>query len=482
MDESKLQENDHDDVPIHDRNEFFEFDGKTYVDSLSLCDALKCCLLKFAINGADKVFLDRKFSKRNLFGIGFGQRVSSRALQRSFSGERGKDWGSGSKGCYVYGECAFEQKRGKTSGALQQKEMVGAKMGSDVLEPIKDGFGVTNEWNKEYVDVSEVVNSPSGNYSEFPFNFLAFFAVVLMKFMGFQFNLLVSFFTFPIWLSYFSFLVVMFPFQTLRHARGYFMKKLFRWWGISSRNVSQKAQQSIGNIAMRFGCGFFWSTYVFLMLLGLLASGFVFGGIVMMNLVEKPVQTTETLNFDYTKTNPVAFVPIMRLSGVGDISSLVAKDNVEAGKLIGARFVPHNHKLQLTLAFVMPESEYNRKLGVFQVRVEFLSARGEVTASLRQPCIMRFKSQPIRVVETIIKSAPIIAGFVSEAQILNIKMDEFTEGLEPTAYLKVMLEQRAEYKAGAGIPEVYAASLSLESELPQLRRLIWLWKRTIFME
>ena len=32
MDESKLQENDHDDVSIHDRNEFFGFD---YVDSLS---------------------------------------------------------------------------------------------------------------------------------------------------------------------------------------------------------------------------------------------------------------------------------------------------------------------------------------------------------------------------------------------------------------------------------------------------------------
>jgi len=63
--------------------------------------------------------------------------------------------------------------------------MVGDKMGSDVLESGKDGFGGTNEWNKEYVDVSEVVNSPSGNYIEFPFNFLASFAVLLMKFYVF---------------------------------------------------------------------------------------------------------------------------------------------------------------------------------------------------------------------------------------------------------------------------------------------------------
>jgi len=282
--------------------------------------------------------------------------VSPRVLHRSFSGKGGKDWGSGSKGCHVYGECAFEQKRSRTSSALQEKEMVGDKMGSDVLESSKDGLGGTNEWNKEYVDVSEVVNSPSGNYTEFPFNFLAFFAVLLMKFMGFQFNLLVNFFTFPIRLSYFSFMFLMFPFQTLRHIIVYFMKKLLRWWGISSRNVRQKAQPSMGNIAIRFGCEFFWSSYAFLMLLGLLASGFAFGGIVMRNLVEKPVQTTETLNFDFTKTTPVAFAPLMPFSGMGDLSSLVAKDNVEARRQVGARIIPHDHKLQLTVSLVMLES------------------------------------------------------------------------------------------------------------------------------
>lgn len=95
--------------------------------------------------------------------------------------------------------------------------------------------------------------------------------------------------------------------------------------------------------------------------------------------------------------------------------------------------------------------------------------------------MMKFKSQPIQFVETIIKSAPLIAGFQSESQILNIKMSEFTEGLEPTACLKVILEQRAEYLAGAGIPEIYAASLSLESELPQFKKIIWNWRRTIFV-
>jgi seipin len=93
------------------------------------------------------------------------------------------------------------------------------------------------------------------------------------------------------------------------------------------------------------------------MLLGLLASRFVFRGKVMRNSDEKPVQTTETLNFDFTKTTPVAFAPLMPFSGMGDLSSLVAKDNVEAGRQVEARIIPHDHKLQLTVFLVMLKSD-----------------------------------------------------------------------------------------------------------------------------
>lgn len=89
--------------------------------------------------------------------------------------------------------------------------------------------------------------------------------------------------------------------------------------------------------------------YVLCMLLALLASGFILGGFMMRHLIEKPIQIVETLNFDDTKTSPVALVPV--------ISSSV----------IGSRFIPYNHKLQLTVSLTVPESEYNRKLGVFQV-------------------------------------------------------------------------------------------------------------------
>lgn len=60
-------------------------------------------------------------------------------------------------------------------------------------------------------------------------------------------------------------------------------------------------------------------------------------------------------------------------------------------------------------------------------------------------------------------------------------MTEFVEGIEPTACLRIILEQRAAYQTDAGIPQIYEASLVLESELPKLKRFAWYWRRTIFV-
>lgn len=115
------------------------------------------------------------------------------------------------------------------------------------------------------------------------------------------------------------------------------------------------------------------------------------------------------------------------------------------------------------------------------MRVELLTVKGETLSSSSHPCMLQFKSEPIRLLWTFLKIAPLVAGYVSESQTLNVKFKGFTEGDVPTGCLKVTIEQRAEYRPGAGIPELYDASIILESELPLFRRLLWYWKRTIFI-
>ncbi|KAJ8543000.1 hypothetical protein K7X08_005523 [Anisodus acutangulus] len=207
--------------------------------------------------------------------------------------------------------------------------------------------------------------------------------------------------------------------------------------------------------------------------IGLLVMGFVISGLTMRRLLEEPIETTKALNFDYTKTSPVAFAP---LAASGLSTTLISKPKIED------RPIPYNHKLQLTVSLTMPESEYNRKLGIFQVRVDCLSSNGKVTATSSYPTMLKFKSQPIRLVETAIKSIPLVTGFQSEVQNLKLIINDFIEGFEPTACFKVVLEKRAEYQPeGAGIPEIYAATLHVETELPQIKRIIWIWRRSVFV-
>ncbi|XP_038686096.1 seipin-2-like [Tripterygium wilfordii] len=415
-----------------DESKTWKGDGdENFLRSQSLSVVLKLYLLKFVVYGAEKVLKDGKSVRLN--SLAFDR-------PRSFSS---KDLASSSK---------ERRCRAVVNNALQENERN----------------------DEEYVNVSRLVNHPSlGGYSGgglLPLNFFAYLAILPIKFMGFQINVLVSLLTFPIRLSYLSLMFFIFPIRSLKELRRCLIKRVFQMWDVRSKSVKQKAQKSMLNVAMRLGCGFFWSSYVFFLLLGLLVSGFVLGSLIVRQIAVQPIQITESLNFDYTKPSPVALVPIMSSPGMTDTM-----------KQRGARAIPYNHKLRLTVSLTLPESEYNRKLGVFVVRVDFLSANGEVTASSSHPSMLRFKSEQLRHVEAIIRSAAIIPGLQSESQILNIKMKEFTEGLEPTAYLKVVLEQRAEFEYGAGIPEIYGATLVLESGLPLLKKSIWYWRRTILV-
>lgn len=60
-------------------------------------------------------------------------------------------------------------------------------------------------------------------------------------------------------------------------------------------------------------------------------------------------------------------------------------------------------------------------------------------------------------------------------------MRGITEASEPVMGIRIILEQRAEFSPGAGIPEIYAASLKLEAELPLLKRILWNWRWTLFV-
>lgn len=95
--------------------------------------------------------------------------------------------------------------------------------------------------------------------------------------------------------------------------------------------------------------------------------------------------------------------------------------------------------------------------------------------------MLRFRSGPIRLILSFLKIVPLITGYISETQSLNVQMKDFIERDVPTSCLKVTLQQRAELQSGGGIPDLYEAYLVLESELPFFKRIAWHWKKTLYV-
>ncbi|RWR89186.1 Adipose-regulatory protein [Cinnamomum micranthum f. kanehirae] len=369
---------------------------------------------------------------------------------------------------------AVERKSRTQSDLKEEHDKVLERSESLSFASTSDGVLLKTDQNREQTEES----GTDGILS----NSLITVAELVIKVIGFQISLLISSVTFPFWLMYSAYMLVKSPFQTVNKARDLLHEKFSGTCSVLLAAVSPlmhqqlKGSESIRKFALRISWGCLWSIYVCCALSGVLVSAFIMGGITMRHLVEEPIGMENVLNFDYTKANPDAFVPIVSCHGV-DCGLVGCAEKVEVGR----RVIPPNRRLEVTVSLLLPESDHNRELGVFQVRVEFLSSNGKVSSALSHPCMLTFKSLPIRYFETFLKSAPLLAGYSSESQLLKLRMTGFVEGTSPTVCLRVILEQRAEFKPGAGIPQIYAASLTLESELPLLKRIIWKWRKTIFV-
>ncbi|EFH55754.1 hypothetical protein ARALYDRAFT_482394, partial [Arabidopsis lyrata subsp. lyrata] len=293
---------------------------------------------------------------------------------------------------------------------------------------------------------------------------------LVIRSIEFQVSLMISFIRFPPWLISNCLSFVFDPYRTMRRGRRYLVS-----WIVELCESGLKYDKPVLELVRKLAWGLFCAVYVGIMLFTLLVSAFMISGFVITHLAHEPLVIKESLNFDYTKSSPEAYVPISSCAGIA--FDLSGKESIETGKIRGLK-----DKTEITVSMTLPESEYNRILGMFQVRVDFLSASGEMLASSRRPCMVRFRSEPIRLVQTLLKIAPLVTGYVSEIQTLNLKLKGLVEkDIIPTACLKVMIEQRAEFRPGAGIPEIYDASLLLESKLPFFKRIIWNWRKTLFV-
>ncbi|CAN7121450.1 unnamed protein product [Brassica rapa subsp. narinosa] len=172
--------------------------------------------------------------------------------------------------------------------------------------------------------------------------------------------------------------------------------------------------------------------------------------------VEKPVVVRERLFFDYTEDNPSAVFSL--------------------GKKKRPFGVPLGHKVHVSLVLWMPESDLNRRIGLFQLKVELLSLKGEIIARSSQPCMLRFRSQPIRLARTFVMSVPLVAGIANEAQTMRIDALMHQEKGTRTKTVRVTLIPRAQTRL---LPQLYEAEIVINSKPPWTKRMAYNWKWTL---
>lgn len=304
--------------------------------------------------------------------------------------------------------------------------------------------------NRRLNNESITSNSPDS----FPILLLTLVELVL-KALGYQTQLFATPLKSPIWLMQISYILVSDPLSIVYQ---WIEKHKFTW-----------------SSCLPTGQGLLWFAYSYLILVGFFASSFLLSGTIMKWIVTEPAQITEELIFDYTIDTPMAFVPIISCSN-SSFPGLIENSKIGA---TGSQVLHFDREVQATVSLTLPESDYNRNLGIFQVRLDFLSDDGKPLATIRQPSMLPFKSEPIRLLQTFLKLAPLLTGYSSESETLDITFRGYTEKNATTSCSRVVLEQRAEFARGGGIPEIYAASLKLETRHPFWKRVLWYWKSVI---
>ncbi|KAK7243245.1 hypothetical protein RIF29_38036 [Crotalaria pallida] len=216
----------------------------------------------------------------------------------------------------------------------------------------------------------------------------------------------------------------------------------------------------------KLGLGFLNAAYVCMVLALVLIVATVVGVCLVRFWVEEPVVIKESLHFDYTDAHPSA---VFLFDGGTGISGHIKKNKIS---------VPVGHRYDVSLALLMPESDFNRDLGVFQLSAELLSVNGNVITKSSQPCMLKFRSSPVRLARTVLMGVPLVLGFSGESQKIKVEILRHKEDHRRTNAIRVTLHPRA---GTSSLPQIYEAEIVMNSHLPWSKEFVRNWKWTFYV-
>ncbi|CAL1352904.1 unnamed protein product [Linum trigynum] len=226
----------------------------------------------------------------------------------------------------------------------------------------------------------------------------------------------------------------------------------------------RKLTRSTTAMMTKIGLGILGAVHVCVVLTMVMVLSVVLGvGLVRM-WAEEPVFSTHKLLFDFTNPNPSAIVHLGNKMPIVGLTTTV---------------IPVGHTFHVSLVLLLPESDYNRQIGVFQLSAEVLTASGEVTARSSRPCMLKFRSLPVRLARTFMMAIPLLLGISDETQKISVELLNQKEAYYPrTGAIRVTLIPRA---GTSYLPQLYEAEMVIKSKLPWSKEVVRRWRWTFYV-
>ncbi|GAB6031507.1 hypothetical protein CHUAL_009279 [Chamberlinius hualienensis] len=117
----------------------------------------------------------------------------------------------------------------------------------------------------------------------------------------------------------------------------------------------------------------------------------------------------------------------------------------------------------------MPESPVNQKLGMFMIKIEFLSKNGNVLHSNSRAAMLRYKSQLLQTFGTFFMTPFLLLGSAEEKQVLSIELCDYYEedSVSPSTSISVEIQSKH--------IEIYSSQLRIYAHFTGLRYMMFHW-------
>jgi hypothetical protein len=164
------------------------------------------------------------------------------------------------------------------------------------------------------------------------------------------------------------------------------------------------------------------------------------------------------------------------------VESLNNEDDEEgsqsSGKLEINSILKEGQRYFVDVVLTLPESEVNKKLGIFMLTVDLKSNDGSLLARSKQSSLFPYESELVRMTRKLMTLLPLVSGVVEETKSLSLLcFDNYMDSKKTLSYAEVSLEvpHHASYPGTIQTIQIVSAEFHYGKMMSPLQRFFRRW-------